>query len=261
MHPISVVYPGNTVSPKSSGRRPKAFTLIELLTVIAIIGILAALIIPTVGKVRQSAKSGQCLSNLRQMGMALHLYASENKGRFPRVKINASPTTGIVSDNVYWYSVVTPYIQRRQISAVSHVFRCPSESFQVDPARVNSTVQYMISRAVERSGSTEDAGGKLRVGARVDEIPNPGRTFLLLDAWVDPTRNGGAANNTLIYRDIVTSISGTPDTSTTISYRHNAAVNALFVDGHTERVAFSEFKSRMSDPIEGRRLWDPFGAF
>ncbi|EIP97704.1 prepilin-type N-terminal cleavage/methylation domain-containing protein [Opitutaceae bacterium TAV1] len=59
-----------------------AFTLVELLTVIAIIGILAAIIIPVVGKVRQSAKAVTCLSNLRQMGVAVAAYRADNKG-FP----------------------------------------------------------------------------------------------------------------------------------------------------------------------------------
>lgn len=58
------------VSVRRSAPR-QAFTLIELLTVIAIIGILAAIIIPTVGKVRDSAKKAQCVSNLKQIGMTI----------------------------------------------------------------------------------------------------------------------------------------------------------------------------------------------
>lgn len=58
-----------------------AFTLIELLTVIAIIGILAAIIIPTVGSVRNSARSAQAISNARQLWMANTLYSEENRGR------------------------------------------------------------------------------------------------------------------------------------------------------------------------------------
>jgi prepilin-type N-terminal cleavage/methylation domain-containing protein/prepilin-type processing-associated H-X9-DG protein len=58
-----------------------AFTLIELLTVIAIIGILAAIIIPTVGKVRSSARTAKCLSNLRQLAMGNRLHAQDNKDR------------------------------------------------------------------------------------------------------------------------------------------------------------------------------------
>lgn len=60
-----------------------AFTLIELLTVIAIIGILAAILIPTVGAVRERARKAKGASELRQIGTALHLYATENKGRGP----------------------------------------------------------------------------------------------------------------------------------------------------------------------------------
>jgi prepilin-type N-terminal cleavage/methylation domain-containing protein len=61
----------------------KAFTLIELLTVIAIIGILAAILIPVVGQVRESAKGSLCRSNLRQIGVAAHLYAADNDDFLP----------------------------------------------------------------------------------------------------------------------------------------------------------------------------------
>ncbi|EIP97415.1 prepilin-type N-terminal cleavage/methylation domain-containing protein [Opitutaceae bacterium TAV1] len=60
-----------------------AFTLIELLTVIAIISILAAIIIPTVGAVRERARKAKGASELRQMGIALRMYADEHKGLGP----------------------------------------------------------------------------------------------------------------------------------------------------------------------------------
>lgn len=69
---------------KFSGRRHSSgFTLIELLTVIAIIGILAAILIPVVGSVRERARGAVCQTNLRNIGMAMLLYAEDNNGRLP----------------------------------------------------------------------------------------------------------------------------------------------------------------------------------
>ena len=63
--------------------RTTAFTLIELLVVIGIIATLISILLPTVRRARQSAETAACLSNLRQIGMAFHVYANENKGWLP----------------------------------------------------------------------------------------------------------------------------------------------------------------------------------
>lgn len=80
--------------------RPAAFTLVELLTVIAVIALLAALLFPAVSRATGQARATACLSNLRQIGTSLRLYLDENVNRFPimlnRSKGSASPATNAI---------------------------------------------------------------------------------------------------------------------------------------------------------------------
>src|ERR1035441_1612956 len=67
----------------NSQRRNEAFTLVELLVVIAIIAILAALLLPSLAQGKQKAHQAQCTSNLRQLALAIHMYADENRDTLP----------------------------------------------------------------------------------------------------------------------------------------------------------------------------------
>lgn len=71
--------------------RSRAFTLIELLTVIAIIGILAAILIPVVGQVREQARVSQCIVHLRDLGSAVYLFANDQEDRVPPFLRSGAP--------------------------------------------------------------------------------------------------------------------------------------------------------------------------
>ncbi len=73
-------------------RKPRGFTLVELLVVIAIIGVLASLLLPALARAREAAGRASCGSQLKQVGMAMLMYAGENRGRFPAQQPVWGPT-------------------------------------------------------------------------------------------------------------------------------------------------------------------------
>lgn len=92
----------------------KGFTLIELLVVIAIIGILAGILLPVLSRARESARSTQCASNVKQIGMGLIMYANENSEAFPSSTADAMLSLNLLFPN---------YISDQR------VFKCPSDTF------------------------------------------------------------------------------------------------------------------------------------
>lgn len=136
------------------------FTLIELLTVIAIIGILAAIIIPTVGKVRESAKKAQCLSNMRQIGMAFHAYASDNKDRFPVQPSSDNITNPLdpATTEDSWIRAIAPILnikdqtQANSMDTKQSILLCPNVK-PTNPAQPQPFSLAMNKRLLGKSPS------------------------------------------------------------------------------------------------------------
>jgi prepilin-type N-terminal cleavage/methylation domain-containing protein/prepilin-type processing-associated H-X9-DG protein len=107
----------------SSLPRRRGFTLIELLVVIAIIAILAAILFPVFARAREKARQTSCLSNLKQLGLALMMYAQDYDETYPAVAAvvfnGSSWETQVFSP---WRPALEPYVKNTQ------VFYCPSKA-------------------------------------------------------------------------------------------------------------------------------------
>src|SRR2546430_2463133 len=132
---------GPPYSPPNRARRGGtclAFTLIELLVVIAIIAILAALLLPSLGRAKGKAQSVSCLSNLKQLGAAFLFYCDENEDVFPTGA--AASALGAQPEDWIWWQVQTgpsirPAMRDGRGSSISpylggynsRYFRCPAD--------------------------------------------------------------------------------------------------------------------------------------
>lgn len=128
----------------SGGRVRHGFTLIELLVVIGIIAILVSLLLPAVNKARQQAQVVSCLSNLRQIGLGLHLAANEHGGRLPQFNPQDSPPNPYTRNeypNISWTEAVITALNISK-SAINGTtfntrFECPTGGAILDAYYAN----------------------------------------------------------------------------------------------------------------------------
>jgi len=208
------------------------FTLIELLTVIAIIGILAAILIPVVGRVRDSARGSQCVSNLRQIGVAAYAYAADNNDLLPPGR----------PSNITWLQQTTRDAFEVYLDRGFEVFYCPSEP--------NLPSSRMLATAHETWNTPAHREGIYISYAWLGNPSVPG--FGHPNTYWRDSRGTGRVDDEYIYRvsdpdaSLIPIAADRTNQSGTGPWTlaHSGATNVLFGDGHVERRSESMVKPR-----------------
>ena len=241
----------------NSPRRPSAaksaaFTLIELLTVIAIIGILAALIIPTIGSVRKAARTAKTVSNGKQVGMAMMLYAQDNKSAILAHSYNPGfPTTEATYRQLATYLIRNPngaggasVVKEKAVSVLASVADAGIPDSLIEKPfadggpyaaykftwSFNVIFNYNSGRSVQGVGGYDNSsGGSPR---KLSEFLEPSRTLYALSG------NGYEVSAANIVDASLTN--PTENTLRNIGYYHHSGQGAaaIFLDGHTAILDF-----------------------
>jgi len=193
--------------------RRKGFTLIELLVVIAIIAILAAILFPVFAKAREKARQTSCLSNVKQLSLAVLQYSQDYDERLPMLYFSISPQTivypgGNPSTGVMWMATIYPYIKNIQI------YSCPSWNAGRWSGNYTGRMAYSINDNID--------------GRLLGDFKSPATLILMADNSDEVSSmsyrlypNPSIDSATGLFRSVI------PD-------RHNGGANFALVDGHTK---------------------------
>lgn len=213
-----------------------AFTLVELLVVLVILTVLAAMVLPAMAGTRTNTKAAQCMNNLRRLTSAWQMYASDNVDRFPTTLMVANVMDwGISSDNTNTALLIDPswspiarYVQSADL------FKCPADSYQsAAQSAANFGPRVMSVSANAILGRTVTVANQIPGRVYISSFskftqlnkPGPANTAVLLDEHPDSIDdalyflNVGLAAPNAVWRSFPGS-------------HHNGAASISFADGH-----------------------------
>ena len=173
------------------------FTLIELLVVIAIIGILAGILLPVLSRARESARKTQCMSNVKQIGMGLIMYANENNESFPSDSAYSGSYPAMRGLNLLYDTYVSD----------NKVFNCTSDTTVTGAS--NAGMSVSTSGGTEAFTSTQSSYGYDRSHTQADDAD------VALAADRPPA---------------------TPSATASTANHNSRGQNVVYVDGHVEFV-------------------------
>jgi len=260
---------------KQNISKRSGFTLIELLVVIAIIAILAAILFPVFAQAREKARQTSCLSNEKQLGIAVMMYVQDYDETYPLLQRNPSPDELAAINNtlgytppVTWHWAVNPYIKNGNKTVTQNtgafelsggVFNCPSFPVDGEPR------QYGMNESVAGDMSDFAWGNNFGVqypSVAMAELKNPSDKVLIVEKgymgkngtsadWQDVRLQAmeyAWANNDF---DGSQPLSADNDQGTFASYpfpgamprfRHSGTCNMLFADGHAKAMHLGTLK-------------------